>query len=158
MNSRFLLIFILFVVFLTSCTFVRIQNVTEAPITVLIVVPDSGGGYTKRIPAGGISETFSAHGGRYTVTMVPGEQYEAILKNLRDVITKRLFEERQTLTSEEVSNLVKNLNQIEKLIEDLSKPGAKCSGYVPDYETAVVIVGYISFEGVYDLSCQSSLN
>jgi hypothetical protein len=66
--------------------------------------------------------------------------------------------ERHTLTAAEVGQLVQWLNDVEKFIGDLSIPGAACSGYVLDFETAVVTDVFDSISGVYNLSCQSISN
>jgi hypothetical protein len=87
--------------------------------------------------------------------MIPGESYQQTLNSLRKQIETRLFKERQTLTAEEVKQLVKNLNHIDQLIEDLAKPGASCGGYLPEFETAVVTISYDSFNNQWDLSCTS---
>ena len=148
------LLIVLLAAFLSGCSFVRIQNVSASSVTVLVTVPDAGNGYTRSIDSGGIVDVFSSHGGRYTVTVVPSEQYRSILERLRDDISDRLFEEGATLTAEEVGQLVENLNHIDRLLEDLAEPGASCSGRLPDYETAVVVVSYDDFKGEWVLSCQ----
>jgi hypothetical protein len=146
---------LLLTLFLSSCSFVRIQNVSDALITVSVRVPDNGKAYVRHIRAGQIVDVFSSHGGGYTITMMAGEQYVSSLNNLRAIIERRLFEERQTLTAEEIARLVENLNQIEKLIEDTKKPGASCSGYLPDYETVVAVVSYDDFNAEWIVNCGS---
>jgi hypothetical protein len=149
-------IVILLGLLLSSCIFVRIQNVSDTSITVLVTVPDSGSGYTRNIRAGAIVDVFSAHGGPYTVTMLPSERYKASLKDLQAIISKRLFEERNTLTSEEVKRLTENLREIDKLIKELAQPMAACAGTVSDFETAVAVVVWDSFSADYSLSCSSN--
>jgi hypothetical protein len=143
------------VVLLSGCSFVRIQNVSSGQITVSVSVPDLGAASTRNIPSGGIVDVFSSNGGRYIVTMLPSERYRQTLENLREIITSKLFKERETLSAEEVARLVENLNQIDRLIEELSEPMPSCAGFLPDYETAVVVVSYDDFTGDYILSCSS---
>ena len=150
-----LIIISIAVIILSGCSFVRIQNVSDAPITVSVNVPDSGKSYTRNIRAGDIVDVFSANGGRYTVTMIPGERYRESLGNLQQLISTRLFEERATLTAEEVTRLVQNLNEIDKLIEDLATPMPSCSGYLPDFDTVVVVAAFDAVAVDYVLSCSS---
>ena len=155
-KKTFILIALLIsIVFLSGCSFIRIQNLADAPITVSVNVPDSGTSSTRYIQSGSIVDVFSANGGRYSITMLPGERYKATLENLRNIISKRLFEERETLSAEEVARLVENLHQIDQLIDDLAKPMPSCSGYLPDFETVVAVVSFDSFNGEYVLSCGS---
>jgi hypothetical protein len=140
-------------ILLSGCTFIRIQNVSDSPVRVAVIVPDSGGGYTRSIPSGGLVDVFSSHGGRYTVTIVPNEQYRETLLRLQEQISDRLFNERASLTGAEVAQLVENLNHITALLQELELPGASCSGNVPDFETAVVVIAYDSFNNSWELSC-----
>jgi outer membrane lipopolysaccharide assembly protein LptE/RlpB len=143
------------VVILSGCSFVRIQNVSDASITVSVNVPDSGSSYTRTIRSGNIVDVFSATGGRYTVSMIPSERYRETLATLQQQISTRLFEERQTLTADQVAQLVQNLNSIDKLIEDLANPMPSCSGRLPEFDTVVVVVSYDNSSGNYALSCGS---
>lgn len=142
--------------FLSSCSFVRVQNVSESTITVSVYVPDAHRPYTKTIRSGDIAEFFSGHGGRYTVTTIASERYKATLESLREQITKRLFEERATLTAKDVSILTTNLNHLDKLYEEAHLPGASCSGHLADFDTSVAVVAFDRTSSQYELSCGSS--
>jgi hypothetical protein len=143
------------ILFLSGCSFVRIQNVSASSVTVSVNVPDSGAASTRNIQSGGIVDVFSTHGGSYTVSIIPNERYRETLEHLQDQITKKLFEERATLSAEEVKQLAENLNNIDKLIDELAKPMPSCSGYLPDFETVITIVSYDDFNAEYNLSCSS---
>ena len=140
---------------LSGCSFVRIQNVSAASVTVAVTVPDSGKAYTREVASGGIVDVFSGEGGRYTITVIPSESYRSILERLQQQITTRLFEERETLTVDEVRQLVENLNHIDRLIAELAKPQPSCSGFVPEFETAVATISYDDFNSQWVLECSS---
>ena len=129
----------LLMMLLSGCSFIRILNNSDAPITVLVRSPDSGKGYTRNLRPEQVVDVFSSYGGRYTVTVILTERYKQTLDDIRNTISERLFKERATLTGEEVTRLVNNLNQVEQLIDDLAKPGATCSGQLPDFDTVVVV-------------------
>ena len=153
-NRLLHLILLGILILLSGCSFVRIQNVSSNQITVLVQVPDAGSGYTRNIDSGGIVDVFSSHGGRYTVTLIPSEEYRALLTDLQQQVGNRLFEERGTLTAAEVAILVERLNSIDQALEELTKPGATCSGTLPEYDTVVVTVAFDSINSEYSLSCQ----
>ena len=157
MNKKIITpIIVLLALFITSgCSFVRIQNVSDATITVSVKVPDSGKSYTRNISPGSIVDVFSANGGRYSVSLIPSERYKETLNSLQEMISARLFKERATLTAEQVTTLTHNLNGIDQLIDDLAKPMPSCSGYLPDFDTVVVVVVFDSFTANYDRSCSS---
>ena len=144
-KKQLIFIWFLLVLLISGCSFVRIQNVSDVRVYMSVRVPDSGKSYTRIIRPGQVVDVFSSHGGRYTVTVVPNERYETFLLDLQNQITKRLFEERATLTGEEVARLTQRLNEADQLLKELEEPGASCSGYLPDFDTAVAVV-------VFDLS------
>jgi hypothetical protein len=153
---RTLLLFSLILVFsLSSCSFVRIQNIAATTATVSVRVPDSGKAYVRTIRPGAIVDVFSSHGGSYTITMIAGERYLETLNTLRSQIETRLFKEGKTLTAEEVTQLAENLKNIDKLLEQTKLPGATCSGYVPDFDTVVVVISFDEFNTNWSLSCGS---
>lgn len=141
--------------FLSSCTYVNIQNVSGGEATVSVKVPDSNKSYVRTVPSGGSVEIFSSHGGGYTITMIASEVYLDILNRLRTQIETRLFTERQALTTEEISSLVENLNKVNQLLEQAKEPGASCSGYVPDFETAYVVISINDFNNAWNVVCGS---
>lgn len=155
-GSRAIIVFSLMLVFLlSSCSFVRIQNVAADTATVSVRVPDSGKAYVRTIPSGGIVDVFSSHGGRYTITTIASEQYVDLLENLRSQIETKLFTERQTLIAEDVARLVENLNHVDSLLEQTQLPGSTCNGYVPDFETVVATISYDDFNSNWIISCGS---
>lgn len=155
-HSRIIIFIIMLSLFLSSCTFIRIQNVSAGEVTVTVKTPDSGKAYTRIVRSGGIVDVFSSHGGRYIITTIPSEQYKDILFQLEKDITDRLFNEAATLSAEEVRLLTENLNHVMVLIEQLSDPGASCSGYVSDFNTAVVTISFDNFNNMWILECGSS--
>lgn len=149
---------LLLALFLSGCSFIRIQNVAAGEATVSVTVPDSGKAYVKTVPSGGIVDVFSSHGGGYTITMIASEQYIEILNRLRSQIETRLFEEGQTLTTEEVRLLVQNLHHIDQQLEETRLPGTSCGGYVAEFDTAVVTIAFDDFNNSWILECGSSSN
>jgi hypothetical protein len=138
---------------LTGCTFVRVQNVTESNVTVAIRVPDSANTYTKRIPAAYIGDVFSAHGGRYSVTIL-SEEYRSLLQDFRQIVMARMMNEGATLSAADVQALTQRLGQIDQLLVDLeNEADVTCSGSVGDFETAIVTVAYDPVKNTYVISC-----
>ena len=140
---------------LASCSFVRIQNVSDANATVLVRVPDSSQGYTRTVRPGAIIDVFSGHGGRYTITMLPDEQYRQLLEDLRTEVSRRLFEEGASLSADDVSRLVERLNDADNELARLAQPGATCSGYLPDFDTVVVTLAWDFTTNQWALACSS---
>lgn len=114
MKTQITLLTILLFFGLSSCTFVRVTNLSDVTARVLVRVPDSGRGSTRNIHTEGAMEVFSANGGRYSVRLLPQERYKEFLESMRKEISRRLFEERQALSADDVARLIKNLNQIDK--------------------------------------------
>lgn len=155
-KSTFTLAIVLIVAFILSgCSFVRIQNISELSITVSVSVPDSGSTYTRNIGAGNIVDVFSANGGRYSVSMIPSESYRSMLETIQQEISIRLFEERDTLSADQVAQLVQNLNYVDQSIQQLAEPMPSCSGYLPDFDTVVVVISFDRLAQEYTLSCSS---
>ena len=130
---------LLSVLLLSACVDFNISNVSEINARVLIQTPD-GGNHSKVVESGGYASSFSGHGGNYTISVVPDEQYLQLLRQLREQITQRLFEERGTLSAENVARLVQNLQDIETQIEKEAERGASCSGAAPDFSTVSAII------------------
>lgn len=146
-------IILLFSLIFTGCTFVRIQNVTEIRARVVVVVPDSANSSTRLVKPGGIVDVFSTHGGRYRVSIIPDAEYVQFMENLRTEISNRLFNQGATLTANEVANLTGRLNEIDEMIKRETNISAACSGSVPDFETAVVIVSFDEARSSWVVSC-----
>ena len=127
---------------LAGCSFVEIVNFSDLSARVRVQVPDSGSGYTRHVGPGRVAEVFSSHGGRYTVTALPDEEYRQLLLTIREDVTQRLFNEGATLTAAEVGELVNVLNTIDARLEELSTQFASCSGNVPEFETVTVTMSW----------------
>jgi hypothetical protein len=153
MRIRYLIALFFCCLLVTSCSFVQVQNLSEINARVLIQTPD-GGSYTKKIESGRVEETFSSHGGSYTVAILADQEYIALLRELRDAITFRLFEEGATLTTDEVSQLVARLDDIENAVEEARDNRASCSGTLPDFETAISSIS-TGEGGRFTVSCSS---
>jgi hypothetical protein len=158
-RSQFIVITIfLLALILSSCSFIRIQNIAEGSVTVSVNVPDSGKAYVRNVPSAGIVDVFTSGGGGYTVTMIASKQFIDFLESLRLDIETKLFAERQTLTAEEVTLLVDRLNQIDSFLEQTRVPGASCSGYVPEFETVVVTIASDFETNAFTIECGSGSN
>lgn len=140
------------VLLLSACVDFNISNISEINARVLIQTPD-GGNYTKVVESAGYASSFSGHGGNYTISVVPDEQYLQLLRQLREQITQRLFEERGTLSAEDVARLVQNLQDVEKQIEKEAERGASCSGAAPDFSTVSAIISWSAAESDWAISC-----
>jgi hypothetical protein len=138
--------------FLTACVDFNILNQAEVRARVLIQTPD-GGRYTKAVEPFGSANSFSEHGGSYTISILPDEQYQQLLRTLREEISKRLFEDRNSLSAEDVSRLVNNLNQIQAEIEKAADQGASCSGSAPDFSSVNAVIGWSDFEADWSITC-----
>ena len=154
MRRYFLALFVLGAFFFTGCTYVQVYNLTERTVTVAIRVPDSANTYTKGIRPAQIDDVFSAHGGRYSVTVLPDEEYRALLQNIRDSILARMMNEGATLSAAEVQTLTQRLSDIDQALVDIeNEAGASCSGSVDDFETAIVTVAYDPVKNTYVINC-----
>ena len=151
---RLLLYLLLFGLIFSGCSFIRIQNISEVRVRVLIRVPDNSKGYMRSINPGNITDVFSGHGGRYTVTIVPNEGYVQLMEDVRADISRRLFEERATLSGNDVARLVERLNDIEARLEREMNISVSCSGTVPDFETVVVSIGFDITSQSWHVACQ----
>lgn len=138
---------------LAGCSFVAVQNVSEATAVVRVIVPDNGYGYTRKVRSGDMVEVFTGHGGRYTVTVLPDEDYRNLLTGLRAEISRRLFRERDALSADDVRNLVQRLRDVDEALADLARPGASCGGTVSDFESVVATVSYDAANGRFSVSC-----
>jgi hypothetical protein len=144
---------LVFIFLLSGCSFVRVQNVSDTNVRVLVNVPDSNAGISRNVRPGSVVDAFSSHGGRYSVTILPNERYREFLLDLRTEIGRRLFEERAELTGDEVGRLVARLNEVNVFLKELAEPGASCSGSLPDFDTSVVIIVFDISLAKYVLSC-----
>lgn len=151
---RLVLSLLLFGLIFSGCSFIRIQNVSDAKVRVLVSVPDHRGGYTRTISSGNIVDVFSGHGGRYTVTLLPDADFIRFAETLRTEISQRLFKERASLSADEVATLVQRLDEIDKLLEDQKNISASCGGNVPDFDTVVVTISYDIGSNTWHLACQ----
>jgi hypothetical protein len=142
--------------FLSGCSFVRIQNVSDVQVRVLVRVPDSRKGYTRQIPPGYVVDVFTSQGGRYTINTLPNERYREFLLNLQTEVSRRLFDERHTLSGADVTRLVARLNEANAELEKLEQGTSEgsCSGYVPDFDTVVATIVWDLTSSKWSLACQ----
>ncbi len=138
---------------LAGCTFVEIANLSELEAHVLVTLPDSAGASTRIIRPGGTTSLYASYGGRYTITAIPSEDYRQLLIDVQAQVAQRIFEERASLTGEEITSLIQRIAEIERLLEDLKDETASCSGSVPDFETVVVTLDYLSENKRWSLNC-----
>ena len=117
----------------------------------LIQLPDQPAGVTRLVESGSSVSTFSTSGGVVTVRVVPDERYRQALLSLREEITRRLFEERETLSPGDLARLVGNLADVQDLIDDLAVPGASCSINASDFAAVRVFASLDQSEWV--LTC-----
>lgn len=141
------------IMLLGGCTFVQVQNVTELNVRVAVRVPDSSSTYTLMVSPVGIGEVFSSHGGPYSVTILPDEEYIQLLESIQNQITEKLFTEGATLSAEEVATLTRRINDIDAFLEEAKSVNASCRGRVPDFETAVVTVSIEPATNSWVLEC-----
>lgn len=153
-NRRLLWILVIPVVlFLSGCVNVDVINVSEINARVLIGLPDAPGGYTRYIRAGQSTSTFSNHGGVVTIRTLPDEEYRRLLDNLRTEISRRLFEERESLSAEDVARLVRQLEDIDSQVEQLADDGTSCSVNAPDFSSVTAVLSWDTANGKWSLSC-----
>jgi hypothetical protein len=150
----FLLVIFFLGLILSGCSFVRVQNLSDVNVRVSVTVPDTGTASTRLVRSGQIVDVFSTHGGRYTVTTLPDEQYREFLEEIRNAVTQRLYDERDTLTAEDVATLVQRLEDVDQALDGMAQVGASCAGQLPDYETAVVTIAWDTESNNWELQCQ----
>jgi hypothetical protein len=139
-------------VLLSACVDFNIINVSAVNARILIQTPD-GGRHAKVVKSGGSTGSFSEHGGSYTISILPDEQYLALLRELRQEITRRLFEERETLSADDVARLVQRLEEIEEQLEKESQRGVSCSGVAPDFSSVNAVISWSDFDGEWSIDC-----
>ena len=142
-------------VVLAGCSVVRVQNASDSSVTVQVSVPDRSGSVTRVIRAGEVSDFISEHGGSYSVGTIPGQTYLSSLRNLRTLISGRLFEEHAALSGAEVARLVENMNAVDQMLEQArsNADGAYCRGRLPDMDSAVAVISFDESTGRYVISC-----
>lgn len=148
----FFLALLLAFLLLTACVDFNISNLSEVNARILIQTPD-GGNYTKSVKSYGNASGFSGHGGNYTISVVPDEQYLQLLRDLRQRISQRLFEEGNVLSAEEVARLVQNMEDIEAQLQKEAERGASCSGAAPDFSSVNAIISWSNAESDWAISC-----
>jgi hypothetical protein len=152
-RTRALLLTIPMVLLLSSCVTIDILNLSELRARVMILTPDSASGTTRVIKPGDSTSTFSNHGGRYTITLLPDLEYKKLLEELQAEISRRLFEERDSLSAEDVALLVNRLNDVDSNLQQLAKEGASCSGNAPDFSSVTAVLTWSNAEQNWALDC-----
>ncbi len=146
---------------LSGCSVVEVLNLSEVSVRVLVTMPDSSGGHTRLVGSGETAEMFSSHGGAYTVTTLPNEEYRQLVLDVRDQLSRRLFEERASLSAAEVAELVQRITPLEAAVAGLAGEQGSCGNTVPDFGAATVTVVWDEIDGRWSLSCgqgQSALD
>ena len=137
--------------FLTSCVNFVVNNYTESRVRVRIQTPD-GGSYTKMINDGGAVESFSEHGGSYTITILPDERYKEMLHSLREEVSHRIFTQGANVFAQDVKRLSETLEAINEQLEALSSPAA-CSGTAPDFSSVTAVITRDFDTQEFDVAC-----
>lgn len=140
-------------ILLTGCSTLTVQNISEAGARVSVRVPDSSKNFVNFIPAGNIHQYYSEYGGSYSVTILPDERYRELLNNLNDEISRRLFEERSTLTASDVSALVQRLNEVNTALTDLDEFSASCSGTMAEDKDSIATIIYDNSANQMTITC-----
>ena len=141
---------------LSSCSEVYVTNLTELNVRVSVNTPDSGSPSTRLVRPVEIESVFSSNGGRYSVTVLPDENYRELLEGLQRDISRKLFDEGATLSAADVSQLTQRMNEIDQALEALQgQAGASCSGFVPDFESVTVYVTWNAAASQFILECGS---
>jgi len=138
---------------ITACVNVEVINLAETSARVRITLPDTPSGYTRFIRAGESTSTFSEYGGTVTVTVLPDEEYRELVMGLRNEISRRLFEDRETLTATQVSQLTERLNEVDKMMDDFGREGASCSVKASDYAHVTALLTWDTSAANWSLSC-----
>ena len=139
--------------FLAGCTTVDVINLSELNARVLIQLPDQPGGVSRSIGPGNSTSTFSNYGGTVTITVLADEAYRELLLDLQTEISRRLFEERASLSAADVSLLVERLNEIDSLLEEMADDGASCSVVAPDFSSVTAVLNWSTAANSWELSC-----
>ena len=155
MRTKRQLILVALIVLLgaSGCVTFDVINLAETNARVLLQIPDQQNGVTRSIPPAGSTSTFSTHGGSFSVRTLPDEQYRQLLNDLEAEISRRLWDERETLTAEDVARLVRRLEDVNSQLERLSEIGASCSGTAPDFAAVTIILSWDLQQQNWYLEC-----
>ena len=155
MDNRYraVLLGITLLLLLSGCISFEIVNVSEVDIRVMIRTPDSSGAYTRHIAPGGSASSFSSHGGGYSITALPNAEYEQSLKTIQAEISRRLFEERATLTASDVAYLVQILEDIDRNLDQWGDDAGSCSGTAPDFSAVTALIAWSVEQEKWEISC-----
>ncbi len=138
-----------------ACVDVNVTNTADLRARVRITLPDTPAGYTRLVPPGGTTSTFSEFGGTVTVTVLPDEDYRDLLLELRVAIGRKLLEDSETLSGSDVVNLVERLVEVNGQLRDLAGDGASCSVDAPDFSTVTVVLSWDLTTSTWSLSCSA---
>ena len=151
--SRCCASFILLGIILTGCSEINIINTSTVNLRVLILVPDQAKGITRWLPPEDAIATFSSNGGYYSVTALHDEDVREYLRSYRDNIQRALFSRSGSLSPGMVAEMVKKLADIESALEVYALEGGYCSGYVADFETVNVTIGWDENLEAFTMNC-----
>lgn len=151
--SRWSTCFILLGIILTGCSEINIINTSTVNMRVLILVPDQAKGITRWLPPEDAIATFSSNGGYYSVTVLHDEDVRKFMRGYRDNIQSALFSPSGSLSPGMVAEMVKKLAEIESALEVYALQGGYCSGYVADFESVNVTIGWDENLDVFTMNC-----
>ncbi|MBP7963282.1 MAG: hypothetical protein KBG20_14030 [Caldilineaceae bacterium] len=158
MRNRFssALLLLAGILLLGGCVNIAVLNITNAESRVLIKTPDNRTGYTKVVGAGESIDTYSSHGGRYTLSTLPNEAYRRLLLDLQEQLADSLFTEAATLSPSDVTQIVQRIGELNDALNALSREGASCTGSVPDFSSVTAVLDWDESAGAWSLVCSVS--
>ena len=81
------------------------------------------------------------------------EQLPQLAEEIREEISRKLFEERASLSGDDIARLTENLSAINDQLDLLSNQGASCAGNLPEFDTIIVNVSWSNEENNWQLAC-----
>lgn len=119
---------------LSACTYVEVANTANETALVKVNMPD-GSAPVRFIDAGSSTSFMTAQGGRYTLAVLPNQQYVEMLNGLKAMIAFQLF----STTPPTEAGLMDLMDQIISLDEQIRKEletKASCGNRVADFSIA----------------------
>jgi hypothetical protein len=155
MRNRFLIALLLLagILLLGGCVNIAVLNITNVESRVLIKTPDSGTGYTKLVEPGNSVDTYSSHGGRYSISTLPSEEYRRLVLSVQEQLSARLFTEAATLSARDVAQIVQQISELNDSLDSLAREGATCTGTAPDFSSVTAVLGWDESANVWTLDC-----
>lgn len=149
----FFIVVVLLSIFLSGCSFVEVFNSSEVGARVIVTVPGSSGGSSKFVQPQESADFFSSTSGVYTIQVLIDKSYTDLVVNLRNELSDRIWNQRETLTGNEIAHLIERINGLNKELNTLANLGASCQGNLPEDETVVVVLSWDKESWNWILSC-----